>query len=852
MRPLSTMWAACLVAALPGWAAAQGWVAFLHTPPEAQPEGVELVLEGSLIGVGPMQRVEVRYRRVDEGEWQTVPVTPSHGDVFRAVVPAARVRPPGIEYFVVLRDGTSERPIFASMDAPQRVRVGSGREPEPPRVRQTPTDRTDPGDVSATRPDLRDRAPPPERPAPVAALDDPFAAEQRVGVSGTRGRSVTEAPAIVSVVSAHQIRAMGARTLADVLKSVPGLETSRDVQGFHQVAVRGIRSDAEVLLLYDGQRMDSLYDGRKLYEIPVEHIDRVEILRGPGATLHGTGAFLAVINVIPVDAVGFTSAGSLDTHGLASLHAGWGMDVGEGRIRVEGDLDAGRGYRSPIVNDALNRDVRSVAGYTDDSRLLFNLGARGRHPAGPGQLHWTVRGLHQDRAALLGAFDTVGPDSQLAWTVLLGGLRYHLPVAGAELSFGLSGDLQRTDRRFQLTPHDYRSDGGHLFPEGVVEVLSHRTEGVGLDATAQMELFEGNVLSVGLVGGFQALGDWDYAVNLDPGTGQPLDAPLTPPDVAFPAHDPGLTRRGVLALYALDEWRIVDSLELTVGFRGDFFLGGVGRDDPAAPVGERGSEFSLSPRLGLVFTPSEAWSLKALHATAFRVPTFEELTSTLVQGAFVRGRFQGNPNLAPVRIRTSEVAVEHGFTLADRAFRLRANAFYNEFLGRIEAVDLTGNVTPLFNREGAINVLGAEGEGRVIFGPRDWISGGMAWFRAIDTQAPGGRNLLTTVPQLRLVLRSQVGLGPWLDLHVGAVFGSERRNNARSSLEALRRYRIPAYALVDTTLQTRPVADRVSFGLTVQNLLDTPYQDDVPRPDRVTELLPGPGMSARFTARLQW
>ncbi len=842
-------------------AGAQGWVSFLHTPPEVQPEGVALVLEGSLIGVASTERIDVRYRRIGEADWGSVAIVPAHGDLYQAVIPAGEVTSPGIEYYLVLVDaGGEERPVFASPSSPRRVRVdppGRPRDDAP-----VPTPPRPPEHTSPATPTAPPAAPPrigPDEPRPDAAVGPdgadivhPFFAEQTVVLAGSTQQTVTNAPAIITVVSSRQMQAMGARTLADVLKSVPGLETSRSVQGFHQVSVRGIRSDPEVLLLYDGRRLDSLYDGRKLYELPIENVERVEVLRGPGATLHGTGAFLAVINVVSKRIEGFRAAASADTHSLASLHLGFGRVLEEGRFQLEGDLDAGQGYRAPILTDAFDRSTRSPAGFTDDSRMLLQAGGTFLHELGDGELTLSMRGIHQDRGALVGAFDSVGTGSSLNWSLLLGKARYDLEIGAASVSLGLEGDQQWARRRFRLTPIDFRSVENHIFPDGVIEEISHTTRELAFDANARMSLFEGNVLSLGFIAGLQSMSDWRYAVNMDPGTGQPLDNPIPPADEQFPAHDPGLANRLTVAVFALNEWRIAESMELTLGFRGDLFSGGVGRDDPAAPVGTRGMEFALTPRLGLVWSPAESWTVKVLHSTAFRVPTFEELTSRLVQGTVSRGRYEGNPTLAPVRIRTTELGLEHGFFMASRDFRLRLNGFVNEFSDRIEAVDLTGNITPYNNRDGVIRVFGAEGEGRMVFSSRDWISGGMAWFRAIDSRAPEGRNLLTTMPQLRLIIRSQMGIGNWLDLHVGALFGAERRNNARSSLESLRRFSIPPYAIVDVTLQTRPIAERVSFALTANNLLDVPYQDDVPRPDRMEGLLPGPGISARLTARMQW
>ena len=76
----------------------------------------------------------------------------------------------------------------------------------------------------------------------------------------------------VLVYEQRQIQALGARSVFDVLDVVPGLTVSRDVQGFYRVAVRGIRSDPEVLFLIDGHPLNDVYDGRALANLPVDNL----------------------------------------------------------------------------------------------------------------------------------------------------------------------------------------------------------------------------------------------------------------------------------------------------------------------------------------------------------------------------------------------------------------------------------------------------------------------------------------------------------------------------------------------------------------------------------------------------
>ena len=70
-----------------------------------------------------------------------------------------------------------------------------------------------------------------------------------------------------------------------------------------------------------------------------------------------------------------------------------------------------------------------------------------------------------------------------------------------------------------------------------------------------------------------------------------------------------------------------------------------------------------------------------------------------------------------------------------------------------------------------------------------------------------------------------------LSLHrlIGVRLGSERRNNVRSTLEKLRTYKIPAYALLNAGVRTRPLLGWFGLEANVYNVLDYDYRDDVPR-----------------------
>jgi outer membrane receptor for ferrienterochelin and colicin len=118
-------------------------------------------------------------------------------------------------------------------------------------------------------------------------------------------QKASDAPTSVTVVTAEQIQKYGYRTLADILRSVRGFYVIND-RNYSYVGVRGFSRpgdyNARILFLLDGHRVnDNIYDGAYVgteFPVDVDVIERIEIIRGPHSSAYGTGAFVAVINVI--------------------------------------------------------------------------------------------------------------------------------------------------------------------------------------------------------------------------------------------------------------------------------------------------------------------------------------------------------------------------------------------------------------------------------------------------------------------------------------------------------------------------------------------------------------------------
>ncbi len=123
---------------------------------------------------------------------------------------------------------------------------------------------------------------------------------------GTKNSTLfKDIPGIITIIGEKEIKNSGARDLIDVLMQVPGFTFASDVEGVVSLGFRGIWAyEGKVLLLWNGHELnEALYGTVQLgRRYPVDHINRIEVMRGPGSVIYGGFAELAVINIVTKNA----------------------------------------------------------------------------------------------------------------------------------------------------------------------------------------------------------------------------------------------------------------------------------------------------------------------------------------------------------------------------------------------------------------------------------------------------------------------------------------------------------------------------------------------------------------------
>ncbi|HUB06740.1 MAG TPA: TonB-dependent receptor [Myxococcales bacterium] len=670
-------------------------------------------------------------------------------------------------------------------------------------------------------------------------------AEQKTVTADLRPETPDVAPAEVTVYDHRQISAMGARTLLDVLRTSTGIDIGRTPLGDDQVIFRGATNPAELLVLIDGMRINSVYDGYAPMDLPVALIDRVEILRGPGSALYGTDAFAGVVQVFTRHPEGVTAFVDTEDSGGGALRLdgfryqlGAGNHTGKFYYGASISQSTRTGAVESIGNDVLNPPASSgvapllspltgssqsaAPGDLSDWRnqLVGDARVSGQDLLTEGDvLALTGRLYSESHGEYFGPLGTLAPDGSLSRAQDQAQLSYEVPLSAVfSLTTRLYLDRERIDDLLDLSPAGYVAVPPGLssgfFPEGQQTSLTLTTWTYGGEGRLTARLPFHNTATAGVQVEDQSVTAYSAASNFSPG-GAYLGGLVEDANAGRLAS--GVSRT-IIGAYVQDIFEPWTPLAITAGLRLDDY-----------------SDFGTSwnPRVSVVYRPWRYLWVKALYANAFSAPTFQELYDN--SNADLNG-YVSNPSLGPERIWTGEGEV--GVTLpvgASGGFDASVNAFHNDVTGSIEEIPLFGNDTPLANAAD-LSQWGLEGQIRLrfkwlsVFGNASDMIDDQVTFSyseaALQIQATSSE--ITDVPRVLANLGASVG--PFFGLTLTALghFASERENDWRTALERLHAWTIPAEADLDVVLATATFWSFFRAFVAVYNVTDTPMYDPTP------------------------
>ena len=469
-------------------------------------------------------------------------------------------------------------------------------------------------------------------------LPNPTVTMEEVVVTGTRSEEKVERiPANVTVIDQEDIKNSNAKNVPDLLRAQEGIVV-RDLLSngkSAQVDLRGFGEAAPYnnLVLVDGRRVNEIdLSGVDWTQIPLDQIERIEILRGTGTVLYGDNAVGGVINIItktPSDRFAFSAGATAGSYGRNKEQVS--VSGGQGPLAASfyGSYDSTQGYREN--NDYRAKDVGGKIVYDVASFLSLNLaGSYHTDDYGlPGPL--TKEQLSANRRASLDAMDKA--ETEDGYVKL-----------GSDLLLGTSGNLV-TDLSYRK--RDSKSDfpdplfpyviGSQIETYGFTPRYVHKSDVMGHKNT--------------LITGVDL-----YWIDQDLKTYSGfLSSSTTLTGLADISRDS-------YGLYVQDDFSVLENLILTLGLRHEKAEYDLHQRDlnafPLAPLDETVTESENAYSAGLTWLYSGKSALFGRYNRSFRFP----LTDELVLFDYVAGRIRVNPDLKPQTGDHYEVGVKHFFT----------------------------------------------------------------------------------------------------------------------------------------------------------------------------------------------
>lgn len=420
-------------------------------------------------------------------------------------------------------------------------------------------------------------------------------------VTATRQEQrANESIASVSVIEREEITQMGVNTLGELLSRGPGIEFSRQGSpgSAETVFIRGANG-GHTLVLVDGVRIGSASLGTTALEaIPLEQVQRVEVLRGPGSALYGSDAIGGVINVITVsgpNANASTVGGSIGigTQNTFATHVSASHKLEATSLSLNAGASGSAGINSLLTttNPGYNADKDGYKSQNFGLNLTHRLD--GNLQIGGGIIN-SKANSHYDAYQM----DT-------SWNSVNGNLNYlrkhEMTAANAHVKFSPTEKWEATFRVAHSVDSDEQTSSS-------VDSPNDRYK------TSQNQYTFQNDIALPLGKGLLLVERLE----------QKLDSNNT---------------------YSIYE-RTVDSY--AAGWNGKLGLNSFQvnfRQDHSSQYGEKTSQY-----FGYGFQISSAWSIASSYGTAFKAPTFNDLYFPVTPG--VGG---GNPNLKPEEAVNREV-----------------------------------------------------------------------------------------------------------------------------------------------------------------------------------------------------
>ncbi|MBW2643732.1 MAG: TonB-dependent receptor, partial [Deltaproteobacteria bacterium] len=467
---------------------------------------------------------------------------------------------------------------------------------------------------------------------------------QEVVVTGTRTeQSVERIPANVTVIYEEDIDNSNARTVSDVLRSEEGIvvrdwlsngKTAQvDLRGFGETA------NANTLVLVDGRRVNEIdLSGTDWTQIPLEQIERIEIVRGTGTVLYGDNAVGGVINIItksPSEKLTFSAGTTASSYGRNKEKMSISGREGNIAASLFSSYDSTNGYRDNSQFRA--KDIGGKIVFDPIDFLSLNLS---------GSYHSDNYGLPGDLSEAEMAVDRKASNEPFN----------EAEVTDQYLKLGVNLDLGKYGKIVtDLSYRDRENDQWFFYPPSFWNPSQTTFE-------SETEIETWSITPRYVLDGKIFTHENTFIAGVDVYSSQ-YDQKTFFGTVGSPPPS-GLTDidRDALGFYFNNEFAVLENLFLSVGARRERVRYELNQEDltafPLAPLDDTVTERENAYSAGLTFQYSGKSSVFLRANRSLRFP----LTDELVVWDYVNSRIDVNTDLKPQTGKHYEAGIRHYFT----------------------------------------------------------------------------------------------------------------------------------------------------------------------------------------------
>lgn len=636
-----------------------------------------------------------------------------------------------------------------------------------------------------------------------------FTDEDMASISSFRIKPISASPGFVTVITSKTIASMAARNLTDVLRMVPGFSIHYGNFGEYSVSITGNDNPSNTLLMINGHRLNNFYDGSPMYDLPVDGIERIEIIRGPGSAMYGTNAMAGVINVVTAKNGASAFKAGIGNFNTKKANVSYGSKTESGSVSLFAEVYDTAGADTVMPYDRLSNNTTTSPYSKAPATMRDN---RTKTMAVLGWDHYKTSAnfvfLNEERGPNYAYQNIISGGSTVSSRYFSLDIAHPFGSADSMLvEPRLYGDLWSFDKKIQLYPNGYTdnrdldSDGlNEYFPNGEWLHKKYDVLTYGGEVKAMTDLTPSNHLTVGFTVEESSIRNTSVLTNY---SGEPDVAAI--PKAAFANwNNYGFSpySRTLWAAYLQDDISIGKHINLVAGIRQDHY-----------------SDFgdSTNPRVALGIYPADSVDIKFQYASAFRAPTFRELYDKSDM------QFYGNPKLLPESAETYEAGA--GYTWAPNG-HIRAGVYRNILKNYITTLFNSSMAAATeFQNAGVIEVNGQFVEARHSFPDGSQIGVNASLFGARDKIS---NTWLTRIPQYRFNASYSRRVFGDAYLAVDYSHSDGAVSNARTNMEQLSSNVSSAgpFSLVNLALSKRNFfSSGLNAKISVFNLLNNDFRE---------------------------